>query len=100
MPCADANSYSLDTLAIAAMSKVGTDCTADYIEIPGVGGQCYTNAGVYETARLCGNIFNVNRLVGDTLPAVCDCTKPFTVRIKTNGVIDAGIAAVQRGVSI
>ena len=35
MPCADANSYTLDTLAIAAMSKVGTDCTADYIEIPG-----------------------------------------------------------------
>ena len=61
---------------------------------------CNQSSGSAEKARLCGSIFNIDRLLGDTQATVCDCSRPFTVRIKTNGVADAGIAAVQRGVSL
>ena len=88
------NSFSINLRP----SKLRKLIVSKYIS-SGVHGICNQSSGANEISRLCGSIFNVNRLLGDTQATVCDCSRPFTVRIKTNGVADAGIAAVQRGVS-
>jgi len=90
-PCADANSFTLDTgkkttTGTLAVPKSGRDsvCSLDYIAIPASSGICNQNmVSTNLLNKFCGNQFNPT--ANQKLPApVCDCTQPFIIDVFTD----------------
>jgi hypothetical protein len=92
--CADTNSFSLDQKSEAAdTADIGTYCTNDFIEIGGGSATCNINSvGGYSNTRYCGRILSLALSGAINIP-ICDCTAPFSVYIKTDGLIDAATTA-------
>jgi len=100
-PCSDANSYTLDALDTAVMSMSGSLCNNDYLAISGVSESCDPSSTAVKGTKLCGNLFHAIAPVeikadgskASELASVCDCTKPFTIQVVTDGAMDSGVAA-------
>jgi len=98
-------SWKIDSSADITGNKVkavdtGTDCSNDYVEIPGVANQCIQDQHNYQTSRLCGVQFGAAGSVNMqkfAISNVCDCTPPFTLNIITDATVIDGTGKTDEG---
>jgi len=97
--------FSLDSQVVGAASIVtqglqDTFCTADYVSIPSSSTTCTANNNNLFT-KYCGN--NLGAGSTNVNQPICDCSAPFRVNFRTDGLVDAqSIVAIQsnRGVCL
>jgi len=79
---------SADIVGNAAKAvDTGTDCTNDYLEIPGASNTCNQGFNEQETSRLCGLQFGAVGTIDMqkfAISNICSCNAPFTLNIVTD----------------
>jgi len=96
-PCSDSNSWAFDN-KVDDDTKIGTNCSQDYIEISGVLGQCNSQSEAFLLDKICGEIFGIVDTNAIAAQLVCDCTAPFAVQFITNTIgADTPGGQTQRG---
>lgn len=94
MPCADDNSFSLDTEGMMAeMGKALTDssCTRDFIAISGSNGACNQGGSRLPiVSKYCGQYLNAAAMAMAN-GVICDCTQPFIVDVFTDALDDTAM---------
>jgi len=96
---------SISTADNAQNGGLGTDCTSDYIQIPGGDGktaaQTSGNTGASIASKFCGRSLNTARAIDAAALAVTICTRsiPFivTVNYDADEVIPAATGAKESG---
>jgi len=92
---AETSPWTLHSATAAATGLTGSDCTEDFLIIPGVSSECGSTS---LTSRLCGTTFtasNSGAVTGSiTTGTACDCTPPFAVGVITNSAADASATSV------
>lgn len=86
--CSATNSFSIDGYSVIAdVGDIGTNCSDDWIEIPGGAATCQQSGYFNTNSRYCGRFLSA--VQSSTLASpVCDCTAPFNVFVKTNTGLD------------
>merc|ERR1711976_382207 len=96
-PCSDTNSCAFDNKEDAD-TKIGTNCSQDYVEISGVLGQCNSQSEAFLLDKLCGEIFGFVDTNAIAAQLVCDFTAPFAVNFITNAIAEDSTGGLaQRG---
>jgi len=86
------NAFSLDT---NAQGLTDTQCTGDYITIPGSSATACTGGNQALTNKYCGYYLGGQTAAQQNAP-VCDCTAPFEVYVTSDSKADT-ISATSRG---
>jgi len=92
--CSDTQSFNLDGEATAL---VDTSCTKDFVIIEGAGFTCNAQENTFN--RFCGSILSTFG-TGTNNHAVCDCSPPFWVGIRTDVTAETVMDPQNRGLCL
>jgi hypothetical protein len=92
--CEETASFGVSSELATVISKTGTYCDVDFVEI--IGGTGCGNSNLIN--RFCGTAFSAGELSNSAgIGMVCDCLSPFTVTFVTDSIGAEGIAPTVAG---